>query len=102
MALPVKEAKNDEGKQLVKVADNAHVAQFPYSLPPGLPAERVKLLQNAFVQTLKDPDLLVEAKKSDLDIDPIDGPAIAKTFAGLFDIDQNTEAKLKAILAPKK
>ncbi|HEY6200981.1 MAG TPA: tripartite tricarboxylate transporter substrate-binding protein [Candidatus Binatia bacterium] len=100
--LAIKYAKTDEAKLLLKVADNAHVAQFPYSLPPGLPAERVKLLQNAFVQTLKDPDLLVEAKKSDLDIDPIDGPAIAKTFAGLFDIDQNTEAKLKAILAPKK
>jgi tripartite-type tricarboxylate transporter receptor subunit TctC len=100
--LAIKYAKTDEAKLLLKVADNAHVAQFPYSLPPGLPAERVKLLQNAFVQTLKDPDLLVEAKKSDLDIDPIDGPAIAKTFAGLYDIDQSTEAKLKAILAPKK
>jgi len=100
--LAIKYAKTDEAKLLLKVADSAHVAQFPYSLPPGMPAERVKLLQNAFIQTLKDPELLVEAKKSDLDIDPIDGPAIAKTFAGLYDIDQNTEAKLRAILAPKK
>jgi tripartite-type tricarboxylate transporter receptor subunit TctC len=100
--LAIKYAKTDEARMLLKIADNAHVAQFPYSLPPGVPADRVKLLQNAFIQTLKDPDLLVEAKKSDLDIDPIDGPTIAKTFAGLYDIDPSTSAKLKAILAPKK
>ena len=100
--LAIKYAKTDEAKLLLRVADNAHVAQFPYSLPPGVPADRVALLQKAFIQTLKDPDLLVEAKKSDLDIDPIDGPTIAKTFAGLYDIDPSTSAKLKAILAPKK
>ncbi|HEY1267366.1 MAG TPA: tripartite tricarboxylate transporter substrate-binding protein [Candidatus Binatia bacterium] len=100
--LAIKYAKTDEARLLLRIADNAHVAQFPYSLPPAVPAERVKLLQNAFIQTLKDPELLVEAKKSDLDIDPIDGPTIAKTFAGLYDIDPGTTAKLKAILAPKK
>jgi tripartite-type tricarboxylate transporter receptor subunit TctC len=100
--LAIKYAKTDEAKLLLRIADNAHVAQFPYSLPPSVPAERVKLLQNAFIQTLKDPELLTEAKKSDLDIDPIDGPTIAKTFAGLYDIDPGTSAKLKAILAPKK
>jgi tripartite-type tricarboxylate transporter receptor subunit TctC len=100
--LAIKYAKTDEAKLLLRVADNAHVAQFPYSLPPGVPADRVALLQKAFIQTLKDADLLVEAKKSDLDIDPIDGPTIAKTFAGLYDIDPSTSAKLKAILAPKK
>jgi tripartite-type tricarboxylate transporter receptor subunit TctC len=100
--LAIKYAKTDEAKLLLKVADNAHVAQFPYSLPPGVPTDRVALLQKAFIQTLKDPELLSEAKKSDLDIDPIDGPTIAKTFAGLYDIDPATSAKLKAILAPKK
>jgi tripartite-type tricarboxylate transporter receptor subunit TctC len=100
--LAIKYAKTDEAKLLLRIADNAHVAQFPYSLPPGVPAERLALLQKAFMQTLKDPDLLVEAKKSDLDIDPIDGATIAKTFAGLYDIDPSTSAKLKAILAPKK
>ena len=100
--LAIKYAKTDEAKLLLRVADNAHVAQFPYSVPPGVPAERLALLQRAFIQTLKDPDLVAEAKKSDLDIDPIDGPTIAKTFAGLYDIDPGTSAKLKAILAPKK
>ena len=45
---------------------------------------------------------MAEAKKADLDIDPIDGTTTAKTFASLYDIDAATAAKLKAVLLPKK
>ena len=45
----------------------------PIVATPGIPAERVKILQDAFAKTLKDPDLLAEAKKKNLEIDPISG-----------------------------
>ena len=64
--------------------------------------ERLQALQKGFMDTLKDPELLAEAKKADLDIDPIDGTTIARTFASLYDIDAPTAAKLKAVLLPKK
>jgi len=100
--LAIKYAKTDEARLLLRVADNAHGAQFPYSVPPGAAKERLQVLQKAFMDALKDPELLAEAKKSDLDIDPIDGPTTAKTFAGLYEIDPATAGKLKAILVPKK
>jgi tripartite-type tricarboxylate transporter receptor subunit TctC len=100
--LAIKYAKTDEARLLLRVADNAHVAQFPYSMPPGVPQDRLLALQKAFLDALKDPELLAEAKKSDLDIDAIDGPTTAKTFASLYEIDPATASKLKAILVPKK
>jgi tripartite-type tricarboxylate transporter receptor subunit TctC len=100
--LAIKYAKTDEARLMLRVADSAHGAQFPYSVPPGVEKERLAILQKAFVDALKDPALLAEAKKSDLDIDAIDGPTTAKTFAGLYEIDAATAAKLKAILVPKK
>lgn len=100
--LAIKYAKTDEARLLLKVADNAHVAQFPYSVPPGMPQDRLQTLQKAFLDALKDAELVTEAKKSDLDIDAIDGPTTAKTFASLYEIDSATSAKLKAILVPKK
>ena len=100
--LAIKYAKSDEARLLLRVADSAHGAQFPYSVPPGVPRDRLQVLQKAFLDALKDPELLAEAKKSDLDIDPIDGPTTAKTFAGLYEIDPAMAERLKAILVPKK
>jgi hypothetical protein len=64
--------------------------------------DRLELLQRAFVRTFKDPDLLVEAKRSQLEIAPVDGPTITKTLMGLYDLTPATIAKLKDILLPKK
>jgi len=95
-------AKSDLARQLVTVADSAHGAQFPYTVPPGLPADRLELLQAAFVNTLKDADFLAEAKKSKLDIEVIDGPAIARKLRGLFDLQPGVVAQMKEVLLPKR
>jgi tripartite-type tricarboxylate transporter receptor subunit TctC len=100
--LAINYAKTDLARQLVTVADSAHGAQFPYTVPPGMAKDRLELLQKAFVNTLKDPELLAEAKKSKLDIEVIDGPAITKKFGALFDLQPATIAKLKEVLLPKK
>ena len=100
--LAISYAKTDLARQLVTVADSAHGAQFPYSVPPGMTKDRLELLQKAFVDTLKDPELLAEAKKSKLDIEVIDGPTIAKKLGQLYELQPAVIAKLKEVLLPKK
>ena len=100
--LAISYAKTDVARQLVTVADSAHGAQFPYTVPPGLAKERLELLQKAFVNTIKDPEFLAEAKKSKLDIEVIDGPTIAKKLGQLYELQPAVIAKLKEILLPKK
>ncbi len=95
-------AKTEEARELLKIADDVHGAQFPFSVPPGMAKERLELLQRAFTQSFKDPDLIAEAKRSQLDIGPVDGPSIAKTLSGLYDLKPATVARLKDILLPKK
>jgi hypothetical protein len=50
--------------------------QRPFSLPPGVPPERLQTLRKAFAATLRDPALLAEAKKMKLDIEPVSGEEI--------------------------
>lgn len=95
-------AKTDEARELLKVADNAYATQFVFSVPPGMAKERLEMLQSAFVKTFKDPDLTAEAKKSQLDIDPIDGPTVAKNLTSLYNLKPATVAKLKEVLLPKR
>lgn len=100
--LAISYARTDEAKELLRVADSAHGAQFPYTVPPGTPKDRLELLQRAFVQTLNDKEFLAEAQKAKLDIEVIDGPTIAKTLASLYEVKPATVAKLKEILLPRK
>lgn len=100
--LAINYAKSEEARELLVVADKAHGAQFPFSVPPGMAKERLDLLQKAFVRTFKDRDLLAEAKRSQLDIDPVDGPTVTKTLTSLYDLKPATIAKLKDILLAKR
>ncbi|MET0502108.1 MAG: tripartite tricarboxylate transporter substrate-binding protein [Candidatus Binatia bacterium] len=45
----------------------------PMLATPGVPAERVNALRQAYVQALKDPELLAEALRGKMDIDPVTG-----------------------------
>jgi tripartite-type tricarboxylate transporter receptor subunit TctC len=100
--LAINYAKTDEAKTLLRVADNVHAYQFPYSVAPGTPADRLQVLQQAFVRTLRDRELLAEAKKADLEVQPIDGTTTAKTFASLYELSPSLIAQLKEILLPRR
>jgi tripartite-type tricarboxylate transporter receptor subunit TctC len=100
--LAINYAKTDLARQLVTVADSAHGAQFPYTVPPGMAKDRLEILQRAFANTLKDPELLAEGKKSKLDIEVIDGPTITKKLGQLYELQPAVIAKLKEVLLPKK
>jgi hypothetical protein len=50
-----------------------HALGRPVSAPPGIPADRVKALRDAFSATMKDPVFLADAGKQDMPIDPLAG-----------------------------
>ena len=45
--------------------------------PPEIPADRVKLLRDAFQATMQDPEFLAEAAKLEVDVEPLTGEALA-------------------------
>jgi len=100
--LAISYAKTEEARELLRVADNVHVVQFPFSVPPGMAKDRLELLQRAFQHTLKVATLVAEVKKSQLDVEQIDGPTITKTLTGLYDLKRARVAQLKEILLPNK
>jgi hypothetical protein len=99
--LAVEYAKTDEGKKLLRIASEIYGKQRLYSLPPQVPAERVRVLQKAFSDTLKDPQFLAEAEKAKLEIDPVDGPGIEKMVSGLYEIEPAIVNRVKQLLESK-
>ena len=99
--LAIQYAKSDEARALLNIANGPYSqGARPYSVPPGVPQDRLQLLQKAFMETLRDPDLLKEAKKSKMDIDPVDGPTVAKMMAGLYELSPAFKSKLTKLLIP--
>ena len=82
---------------LVGVQNSSAFAR-PFALPPGTPADRVRILHDAFHATLKDPQFLAEAKKAKLAVDPITGSEMKQLVADVFKLDAAMVAKLKSAL----
>lgn len=51
----------------------------PFMGPPGVPAELVKVLRDAFTKAMNDPALLADAQKRRWDLDPSSGEELAIT-----------------------
>ncbi len=94
-------AKSDEARLLLQagVQDPADFYR-PYVAPPRTPKPRVNTLRQAFDATMKDTEFLADAKKANLDIEPITGPEMGKLVAGIFKLNPALAAKLKSILNP--
>jgi len=67
--------------------------------PPGTRAELVRLLRTAYAQALKDPELLAEAKKSNLDIDYTPGEQLQKLAREVMNQSPEVVEKVKKLLA---
>jgi len=56
----------------------------------------------AFLETMRDPALLEDAKKARLELNPLPGEALQKLIADTFDIPPAIIDKVKAILGTEK
>ena len=94
--------KTDEEKRLLAtgVVLPSSVTRV-YATTPGTPKDRVRILQKAFADTLKDPEFLAEAKKAQLEIDPLTGDEVGKAVSEMFDLSPSLQGKLKDILTAK-
>jgi len=92
-------AKTDEARLLISTVARVHGATVrPYVLPPNTPKDRVQIIRKAFMDTMKDPEFLAEAKKANLDINPADGAELEQNVKEILKLDPALVAKLKEIL----
>ena len=84
-----------EGKQLFEIAFAEQVMGRPFVLPPGVPADRVKVLRDAFDTALKDPALLEDAKSQRMEIDPVTGADINALLDRVYAAPENLAARLR-------
>jgi tripartite-type tricarboxylate transporter receptor subunit TctC len=91
--------KTEEARKLFQVVVRVHgPSTRPYFLPPGTPKERVQILRKAYMETMKDPEFLADARKAKLDLNPDDGAGLERNVKEIFDLEPSLVPKLKEIL----
>ena len=71
----------------------------PMRVTPGTPADRVKILRDAYVKTLNDPQVAEEAKRGRMDIDPATGEELEQLVKEIFESPPDVVERVKKILA---
>jgi tripartite-type tricarboxylate transporter receptor subunit TctC len=87
-------AKTDEDRQIMKfvewgIEDRAMV------MAPGVPEDRVKAMEKAYMDTLRDPEFIAEAEKLKFEIAPITGQEIRDFVDEIMALKPETVDKIK-------
>jgi tripartite-type tricarboxylate transporter receptor subunit TctC len=94
-------AKTSEQKQLLELLYSELQFGRPYVLPPGVPADRVAALRQAFAATMQDPALRADAKRVRLTIDPVSGDDVQALVAKMYATPKPIVDRLKQAMIYK-
>jgi tripartite-type tricarboxylate transporter receptor subunit TctC len=88
----------DVGRRLARVVLSGDELGRPMVAPPGVPADRVKILREAYSKALKEPELIAEVNKSRLDMEPSTGEEIEAIMKDVMDQPPQVIALIKKLL----
>jgi len=87
-------AETSEQKNLLELQFTAFELGRPYFVAEGVPADRVAALRRAFDQVMKDKDLLADAAKQSLEINPAGGAEMQEIVARIYTTPKDLVARL--------
>lgn len=80
---------SDANDRLVaRVVTSGNRLGYPFTVMPGVPAERVAALRSAFVAMTKDPEFLKEAAAAQIEVNPISPQRMHDNIEALFAVPE--------------
>jgi tripartite-type tricarboxylate transporter receptor subunit TctC len=89
----------DGTKRLARVLLSSGDLGRPFIAPPGMAADRVNALRDAFAKTMSDPELLADAQKRRWELDPSRGEELEKTAKEIMMQPPEVIDRMKKFLA---
>lgn len=91
-------AKTDEDRAVLRLISAPTALGRPIVTTPGVPADRVKILRDAFDRMMVDPKFLEAAAKEHFDIDFVNGEEMQKVVDEIVGAPENVRLRLKQIV----
>ena len=77
-------ARTPEEKQAIEFLFAGNNLGRPFIAPPDMPAERVKMLRDAFMATMNDPQFRADAARQKLDVQPENGENLSALIRNIY------------------
>jgi hypothetical protein len=84
-------------RQILELVLTQQVMAWPLVAPPGVPADRIMALRNAFEATMRDPDFLTEAARQKLIINPVSGEKIGALLDRVYAMPKDLLERVAAL-----
>jgi tripartite-type tricarboxylate transporter receptor subunit TctC len=84
-------------RQILELVLTQQVMAWPVVAPPGVPAERIKALRDAFEAAMADPDFLAEAASQKVIINPVSGEKIAALLDRIYAMPKDVLDRVAAL-----
>ena len=91
---------NPADRALLEFAESPFFMALPFAAPPNIPADRAKILKEAFMKTMADSGFKAEMEKSGFLISPIDGDAVAAVIAEAAKTPADVKARMGKLILP--
>jgi tripartite-type tricarboxylate transporter receptor subunit TctC len=91
-------ARNAEEKQAIEFLYAGQGIGRPFVAPPDLPADRLKMLRDAFDKTMKDPEFLEDTKKQKIDVEPVTGAQLEALIKKIYATPKETVDKVGGLI----
>jgi len=96
-------ATTDSGRTLIEFTETPLLTMArPFAAPPGVPADRIKALQTAFLAAQRDPQFLEESAKVGVYVSPVSAEDMVRSIERLSQASPDLFEQVRRLLAGNK
>ena len=95
-----KYVKDDVNRKVIELIVSQQIVGRPYVAPPGIAADRLKVLRAGFAAAFKDKQYIADAAKMRIDIEPLEGDKVQALIARLYASPADIIARAQRATAP--
>ncbi len=98
-ALAREQGKSEDELAMLRAMNATNQISIVHTLPPGVPAERVEAMRDAFAKAYNDPQVRALAEKQKRDLQPRRGDNVAEIVGQLLNTPAPIMDRIKALIA---
>lgn len=95
-------ATNESDAKVLELIFSRQQMAYPFAAPPDIPPQRLQALRNSFDITMKDAEFLADARRQNLDVDPVSGDEIAAIVRKIYASPKEVIARARSVLEAGK
>jgi tripartite-type tricarboxylate transporter receptor subunit TctC len=90
-------APNDRVRTLIDMAELSNTLSRPFAAPPGIPEDRARALQKAFIAMCADAEYRADAAKLRVDVSPLDAAAVRDVIDKIANTPKDVRDQMRQI-----